>query len=147
MFIFSYNKSRKISLSCNTSWYILHIYFHQFAWLSFRADIFVCDFSNTILLQVALRLLAQYLTKTCRYALCFRKTFFKYVPVYDLSLLAMSSGVPFATKFPPPSPPSGPMSKIWSDDLITSMLCSMTRTVLPLSTNFCKISINFLTSS
>jgi len=46
----------------------------------------------------------------------------------------MSSGVPMPTTSPPPSPPSGPMSMIQSAVLTTSRLCSMTITVLPLST-------------
>src|SRR3989304_4857540 len=32
------------------------------------------------------------------------------LPVYDLSTLASSSGMPYATTSPPPSPPSGPRS-------------------------------------
>ena len=57
--------------------------------------------------------------------------FFRYWPVKDAGQAAMSSGVPVATIVPPPSPPSGPRSMIWSAHLMTSRLCSMTRTVLP----------------
>ena len=48
------------------------------------------------------------------YLLCLLgfKTLFKYFPVYPLSESATCSGVPFATIFPPPEPPSGPMSII-----------------------------------
>ncbi len=46
-----------------------------------------------------------------------------------------SSGVPSATTTPPPDPPSGPRSTTQSEHLITSRLCSMTMTVLPLSTS------------
>ncbi|SHU23624.1 Uncharacterised protein [Mycobacteroides abscessus subsp. abscessus] len=42
--------------------------------------------------------------------------------------------MPSATTVPPPEPPSGPISMIQSDVLMTSRLCSMTMTVLPLST-------------
>lgn len=44
--------------------------------------------------------------------LVFTKTFFKYLPVWDFSLLATSSGVPLAISSPPFSPPSGPRSII-----------------------------------
>lgn len=47
---------------------------------------------------------------------------------------ATSSGVPSATTRPPPLPPSGPMSTTQSAVLMTSRLCSITMTVLPLST-------------
>ena len=57
------------------------------------------------------------------------------------------SGDPSAIISPPLSPPSGPRSIIWSDVFITSKLCSITTTVFPLSTNSCKTSNNFLTSS
>jgi hypothetical protein len=40
----------------------------------------------------------------------FFKTLFRYFPVKDFSFRATSSGVPFATIFPPLCPPSGPMS-------------------------------------
>jgi len=60
---------------------------------------------------------------------------------------AMSSGVPSATMVPPPAPPSGPMSMIQSDVLITSRLCSMTITVLPLSTRPLMTSSNLRMSS
>ncbi len=49
--------------------------------------------------------------------------------------VATCSGVPSATTIPPPAPPSGPMSITQSALLITSRLCSITMTVLPLSTN------------
>src|SRR5205823_476785 len=42
--------------------------------------------------------------------------------------------LPAATPRPPRAPPRGPMSTRWSAALITSRLCSMTRTVLPAST-------------
>ena len=38
---------------------------------------------------------------------------------------------------PPPSPPSGPRSTTQSAVLITSRLCSITITVLPVSRNWC----------
>lgn len=40
----------------------------------------------------------------------------------DASTRAISSGVPVATI----SPPSGPRSMTWSDERMTSRLCSMT---------------------
>ena len=62
-------------------------------------------------------------------------------------MAATSSGVPSATTVPPPEPPSGPMSMIQSAVLITSRLCSMTMTVLPLSTSECSTPSSFDTSS
>lgn len=44
------------------------------------------------------------------YFLCFLRTRFKYPPVYEPLVFATSSGVPFATTFPPATPPSGPIS-------------------------------------
>jgi hypothetical protein len=44
---------------------------------------------------------------------------------------------------PPPSPPSGPRSMIQSAVLMTSRLCSITTTVLPLSTSSCSTSSSF----
>ena len=58
----------------------------------------------------------------------------------------MSSGVPSNTIEPPPSPPSGPKSIMWSAWAITSKLCSITKTVSPLSTILFNITNNFLTS-
>src|SRR5699024_1493895 len=55
-------------------------------------------------------------------------------PVCDAATSATSSGVPWATTWPPPRPPSGPRSMMWSALPMTSRLCSMTMTVLPLST-------------
>ena len=46
--------------------------------------------------------------------------------------------VPVATTVPPPEPPSGPMSTTQSAHLMTSRLCSITMTVLPLSTRACR---------
>ena len=48
---------------------------------------------------------------------------------------AMCSGVPSAMTSPPPLPPSGPMSITQSAFLMTSRLCSITMTELPLSTS------------
>ncbi len=56
-------------------------------------------------------------------------------PVWLASTRATCSGVPCATTLPPPEPPSGPMSTTQSALLMTSRLCSMTRTLLPLSTS------------
>src|SRR3954470_10905824 len=58
-------------------------------------------------------------------------------PVYDSGTRATSSGGPAATPPPPPSPPSAPRSTSQSACLITSRLCSITRTVLPESTSRC----------
>src|SRR3954454_10845276 len=55
-------------------------------------------------------------------------------PVWLAATAAPTSGGPSATMVPPPVPPSGPMSTIQSAVLITSRLCSMTITVLPVST-------------
>ena len=57
---------------------------------------------------------------------------FRYRPVRLLSQCAISSGVPAATMSPPLCPPSGPRSMTWSAHLMTSRLCSMTRTEWPL---------------
>src|SRR5712692_7172554 len=59
-------------------------------------------------------------------------------PVYDSAHAATRSGVPAQTTSPPPLPPSGPRSITQSAVLITSRLCSITRTVLPASTNPCR---------
>src|SRR5580700_9733181 len=48
---------------------------------------------------------------------------------------------------PPPAPPSGPISMTQSDVLITSRLCSMTITELPLSTRPLMTSSNLRMSS
>jgi hypothetical protein len=59
---------------------------------------------------------------------------FNTCPVYDRFTLAISFGGPSATISPPRSPPSGPRSMTQSALRIMSRLCSITRTVLPLST-------------
>ena len=64
-----------------------------------------------------------------------------------LSLMATSSGVPVDSTMPPPRPPSGPMSIMWSANFITSRLCSIITTVLPLSTSFCSTFISIRMSS
>src|SRR3990170_9049293 len=61
----------------------------------------------------------------------------RYCPVDDSSTSATSSGVPVAITSPPSSPPPGPRSTIQSACLMTSRLCSITSTVLPLSTSRC----------
>ena len=48
--------------------------------------------------------------------------------------------------FPPPSPPFGPRSMMWSATLITSKLCSITTTVSPLSTILFNIVNSFFIS-
>ena len=58
-------------------------------------------------------------------------------PVWLAGTAATCSGVPSAMTRPPPDPPSGPMSMTQSALLMTSRLCSMTITVLPLSTRPC----------
>ena len=63
---------------------------------------------------------------------CWRKR-----PVGVLSL-AICSGGPWATSWPPCLPASGPRSRIQSADLMTSKLCSMTSRVWPESTSFWK---------
>ena len=68
-------------------------------------------------------------------------------PVYDPSTCATSSGVPTATISPPASPPSGPRSISQSACLITSRLCSITSTVLPVSTRRCSTSSSFSMSA
>ena len=50
-------------------------------------------------------------------------------------MAATFSGVPATTTVPPPLPPSGPMSMTQSALAMTSRLCSMTTTELPLSTS------------
>lgn len=56
--------------------------------------------------------------------------------------MQICSGVPTATTSPPPSPPSGPKSIIWSHVFIKSKLCSITIIVFPVSTSLCNISTN-----
>ena len=68
-------------------------------------------------------------------------------PVCDAATSMTCSGVPSATTVPPPAPPSGPMSMIQSAVLITSRLCSMTMTVLPLSASEWSTPSSLLTSS
>ena len=74
-------------------------------------------------------------------------TSLKCLPVKDDLDFEIFSGVPSATIFPPFSPPSGPKSIIQSEFLITSKLCSITMTVLPLSTKRCRTSSNLSTSA
>lgn len=50
--------------------------------------------------------------------------------------MTIASGVPVATISPPPSPPSGPKSSTQSAVLMTSRLCSITTTELPLVDQF-----------
>jgi carbon storage regulator len=52
-------------------------------------------------------------------------------PIQDLAALLRAR----TPKVRPPSPPSGPRSRIQSAVLMTSRLCSMTTTVLPASTS------------
>ncbi len=68
-------------------------------------------------------------------------------PVWDSAYPATCSGVPSTTTRPPREPHSGPRSTIQSADLTTSRLCSMTMTVLPLSTRPCRTPSNLLMSS
>ena len=49
----------------------------------------------------------------------------KLIVSFNLSITNFS-GVPVKTTSPPLSPPYGPKSIIWSEDLIKSMLCSTT---------------------
>src|SRR5205085_7908763 len=56
------------------------------------------------------------------------------LPVWEAGLAATCSGGPVTTTSPPASPPSGPRSITQSAVLITSRLCSITRTVLPVLT-------------
>ena len=71
----------------------------------------------------------------------------KNFPVCESLTWATCSGVPDATKNPPSSPPSGPMSMIQSAILITSRLCSMINTVLPWSLSLNNTSNSFLTAT
>ena len=71
----------------------------------------------------------------------------RYSPVAESGVAATCSGVPAATTWPPRAPPSGPRSMIQSAVLITSRLCSMTITVLPLSTSRWSTSSSFSTSA
>ena len=65
-------------------------------------------------------------------------SFFRCLPVCDFLIFVSSSGVPTAIISPPSEPPSGPKSITQSLVLITSMLCSITTTVFPLSRNLFK---------
>src|SRR5215472_11027003 len=57
----------------------------------------------------------------------------RYFPVYDPASLAIASGGPTPTIFPPRLPPSGPRSITQSAVLITSRLCSITTIEPPAS--------------
>ena len=57
-------------------------------------------------------LLKQWRQSAFYYLFFVYKIFLRYSPVYDSLTVATSSGVPFATIFPPLSPPSGPGSII-----------------------------------
>src|SRR5712692_3021435 len=71
----------------------------------------------------------------------------RYWPVNDPFARATSSGDPAASTAPPAAPPSGPRSMTQSAVFTTSRLCSITTTVLPLSTNRCSTSSSSRTSS
>src|SRR6478609_7253649 len=60
-----------------------------------------------------------------------------------VSNFATCSGGPWATSWPPCLPASGPRSRIQSADLMTSRLCSMTRSEWPESTSFWKTANKF----
>jgi carboxyl-terminal processing protease len=68
-------------------------------------------------------------------------------PVWESGVRMISSGVPVATTWPPASPPSGPRSMRWSAVLMTSRLCSMTRSEPPASTSVRKAASSLLMSS
>src|SRR5690606_20688628 len=55
------------------------------------------------------------------------------LPVCDWGASATCAGVPVAMIWPPPEPPSRPISTIQSAALLTSTLCSITTRVLPWS--------------
>jgi WD40 repeat protein/serine/threonine protein kinase len=67
-------------------------------------------------------------------------------PVWLRATFAICSGVPAAMISPPALPPSGPRSITQSAVFTTSRLCSITSTVLPLSTSRFSTSSSFLTS-
>src|SRR5690606_20723058 len=67
----------------------------------------------------------------CQNSQNYFKCAFKNAPVCDSLQSTNSSGVPAKTRFPPPSPPSGPISITQSADLIISMLCSITKMLFP----------------
>src|SRR6185503_7563517 len=71
----------------------------------------------------------------------------RYSPVAEPLTLATFSGVPSAMIRPPRAPPSGPRSTIQSAVLMTSRLCSITTTVLPVSTSRCSTWSSFSTSA
>ena len=54
-------------------------------------------------------------------------------PVMESGLAMISSGVPWATTWPPCSPAPGPISTIWSAESMVSSSCSTTMRVLPRS--------------
>src|SRR5690348_17517978 len=72
---------------------------------------------------------------------------FRYWPVKLAFVSATVSGVPSTTIRPPFTPPPGPRSITQSAVLMTSRLCSITTTVLPVSTRRWRTSNSFLTSS
>ncbi len=63
----------------------------------------------------------------------FSSTFLSHLAVWLVGCFATWAGVPVATTVPPPSPPSGPRSMMWSAHFITSRLCSIMMMVLPRS--------------
>src|SRR5229473_7725312 len=68
-------------------------------------------------------------------------------PVCDCVFLATCSGVPVAIILPPRSPPSGPRSISQSADLMTSRLCSITRSDAPPSSSLRNALRSFAMSS
>jgi hypothetical protein len=64
-----------------------------------------------------------------------------------VSRLAMSPGVPSATRRPPSGPPPGPRSRTQSHARMTSRSCSTTITLAPSSTSACSASTTYDASS
>src|SRR5664280_1993386 len=82
-----------------------------------------------------------------RYRSACRTLSLRNCPVSESGLRQISSGVPVAMMRPPLSPPSGPKSMTQSAFLMTSRLCSMTMTVLPLLVSSCRTPTSFSTSA
>src|SRR5450759_1055946 len=87
------------------------------------------------------------LPRVLRYRSVRRTLSLRNCPVSESGLQAICSGVPVATMRPPLSPPSGPRSMAQSAFLMTSRLCSMTMTVLPLLVSSWRTPTSFSTSA
>ena len=71
----------------------------------------------------------------------------RYCPVKDFLDLMIWFKVPLAITSPPNSPAPGPMSIMWSADLMIASSCSTINTVFPTSLKFFNVVINLSSSA